>query len=78
MREITKQDVEMLDFIRNPSSDIALVSSEIDGEDVTIIASIEQDSENNGDGEYSITPLAILILPENEKLFEKLKDPTEE
>lgn len=73
MKSLTDKDRAMFKYITSSNDEnIALVSSELDNEDVPIIAYIGEDE----DGEATIRPLAILVNSDN--IFERLKNPTED
>lgn len=73
MKSLTDKDIAMFKYITTSNDEnIALVSSELDGKDVPVIARIEEDE----DGEYKIIPLAILVNSDN--IFGRLTNPTED
>jgi len=68
MRALTPTEVKLYrDIISGQFQNFVLLSTEFDGVETGIIASL-----NGTDGDYETKPLAILV---NKELFKKLKSP---
>lgn len=68
---LTDGESEIFDAIQN-ASNMLLIRTRMDGEEVAVIAAHNQDEET---GEIIITPLAVLVT---DKIMAKLEDPTNE
>ncbi len=70
MEALTDAETKVFDAIRNPEyGNFALVRSRLNGEDVAVIAAVN-DAE---DGGVLISPVAVLVT---DKIMGKLADPT--
>lgn len=77
---LTEEETRLFSLIHgftqdHDSSDLALLRTQLDGQDVAVISEINYPGDDEDDGDVFIVPLAVLVTP---ALLKKLVPPEEE